>query len=306
MSVSVLLRRPITFIAAPAANPRQTILKDLERVESYPVLSETTIRAMAMVNNPNTSLAEVATIIRRDPVMTAAVLRRANNWTYGGRSIANIQQAVNRVGLQECSKLLCMMGTRAMYEKHSPAVRERCDAVHRHSLFVAQLASELNRTAGFGFSGAEFTAGLLHDIGRVIMFVKCPQETTNTAPTSAAGEDVLSLERSRYGIDHCSVGHQFAQKNNLPDPLQRAILNHHRPQEDAAQPELVGLVGFANRLANYAQCEHNVTKYDLSRCPVFPMLERRFSGSREVFVQSLPGVVVRALKNTRVMLKSCA
>jgi putative nucleotidyltransferase with HDIG domain len=251
----------------------------------------------------------VANLIRRDPVIASAVLRRANNWVLYGtkRVIDNIQQAVLRVGLQECGKMLCMMGMRAMADGHSKAVQARCDVVHRHSLFVAQLASEINRTSGFGFSGVEFTAGLLHDIGRVIIFVKSPLETTEDAPTSVMGEDILSLERTRFGIDHCALGFQFAQKNNLPEQIRRAILNHHRPEEEHFEFKLVSLIAIANVIANHVQRQHNITDYKPSVCPIFKAMASRWTGQREeVFVKSLPGIVVRAIKNTRVMLKSFA
>jgi putative nucleotidyltransferase with HDIG domain len=305
MPASLLHRRP----NAPAARAevRQAALKDLECLESYPMLSETTIWAMAMVDNPNISLAEVADLVRRDAVIASAVLRRANSAEYAGRPVDSIQQAVLRVGLQECGKLLCLMGARALAGRHPAGVQERCDEVHRHSLFVANLAGEMNRAAGLGFGGAEFTAGLLHDIGRVILHVKCPPEVTESAPTSAGGEDVLGAERARFGIDHCQIGAHFAQRNNLPGQLRRAILNHHRPWEERDEPALVALVAFANRLANYAQWEHNVRRYNFAACRAFRALTGGWSGPREEsFARALPGVVVRALRSTRSVLKSFA
>jgi putative nucleotidyltransferase with HDIG domain len=305
MTASLLIRPP----AAPpaqAATTRRTILQSLDRVDEYPMFSETTIWAMAMVNNPNVSLAEVANLIRRDAVVAAAVLQKANDWTVGGRRVIDsVHQAVLRVGLQECAKLLCTMGVRAMYERHPVAVQERCDEVHRHSLFVAQLATEINRAVGAGLGGVEFTAGLLHDIGRVILYVKCPPDVTDAAPTSVQGLGILELERSRFGIDHCAVGEHFAERNNLPEQLRRVILNHHRPAEESSQRELVALVAVANRIANHAQCQHNIVGYRPASCPVFATFARGWSGTRtDAFTRSLPGIVVRAIKNTRVLLKS--
>jgi putative nucleotidyltransferase with HDIG domain len=299
---------PASLLNSPPTTPteaRQAILKDLEDVESYPMLSETTIWAMAMVDNPNISLAEVADLVRRDAVIAAAVLRRANDPLLGGSPVDSIQQAVLRVGLQECGKLLSVMGARAMAERHPEVVQQRCDEVHRHSLFVAHLASEMNRAAGLGFGGVEFTAGLLHDIGRVILYVKCPPEFTESAPTSAGGEDVLGVERARFGIDHCELGFHFAERNGLHGQLRRAILGHHRPWEEQEEPELVALVAFANRLTNHAQWGRNVSRYGFSACRAFRALTRRWSGPREdAFIRALPGAVRKALRSTRAVLKS--
>jgi HD-like signal output (HDOD) protein len=126
MPTSLLIRPPST--SAQLAAARRVILQDLDQLDEYPMFSETTIWAMAMVNNPNISLAEVANLIRRDAVIASAVLRRANDTTYGSRrAIDSVQQAVVRVGLQECGKLLCTMGMRAVYNRHSEAVQERFD-----------------------------------------------------------------------------------------------------------------------------------------------------------------------------------
>jgi putative nucleotidyltransferase with HDIG domain len=303
MPASLLIRPPSTSAQLAAARP--IILQDLDRLDEYPMFSETTIWAMAMVNNPNISLAEVAILIRRDPVIAAAVLRRANDATYGSRrAIDSVQQAVVRVGLQECGKLLCLMGMRAVFNRHPEAVQERCDEVHRHSLLVAHLAGEINRGAALGFGGVEFTAGLLHDIGRVILYVKCPPDATAGVPTSLAGEDILSVERARFGIDHCAAGHLLAQRNGLPEQLQEAILHHHRP-ESAPQSPLVALVSLANQIANHVQREHNITAYTPTACHYFRVLARDWTSQRQTaFTRSLPDIVVRAMKATRAMLKS--
>jgi putative nucleotidyltransferase with HDIG domain len=305
--VSVLFLPRESTGTPPSATNRRNILTDLDRVDTYPTLSETTIRAMAMVNNSDSSAAEVGAIIRRDGVLAAAVLRRANNWMLGGRkAIDNVQQAVVRLGLVECGKLLCMMGVRAMYNRYPQAVQERCDAVHRHSLFVANLAAGLNKAAGLGYGGVEFTSGLLHDIGRIITCVKSPADAP-AEPADRNRKSLLQQERELFGVDHCAVGYQFATRNGLPEPLVRVALNHHRPAEERLQPGLVSLIAFANRIANYAQREHKLTGYHLSACPVLPYLARDWTERQEEALRRhLSAVVVQALRDTRAMLKSCA
>lgn len=285
---------------------RRAILQDLDRVDTYPTLSETTVRAMAMVNNADSSAAELGALIRRDGVLAAAVLRRANNWTMGSRkSIDNVPQAVVRVGILECGKLLCTMGMKAVYNKYPLAVQKRCDAIHRHSLFVANLATGINKAVRLGYTGTEFTAGLLHDIGRVIICVKTPPDAFSE-PANRDVENLLREERELYGIDHCAVGYQFGMRNNLPEPLVRVALNHHRPEDEHLQHDLVALVAFANRVANYVQREHNIAGYDLTGCPVLPFLSRNWDDDQEYALKrSLHPVVVQAIKDTRAMLKSC-
>lgn len=285
---------------------RQHILQDLERVETYPTLSETTVRVMAMVNNTDSSAAEIGAMIRRDAVVAAAVLRRANNWVLGGgKVIDDVQQAVVRLGMLECGKLLCTLGVRAMYNRCPEPVQKRCDAVHRHSLFVANLAAGINRAVGLGYTGVEFTAGLLHDIGRIIIAVKVPPDAPEL-PEERNSEACLWEERDLFGVDHCAVGYQFAVHNGLPEPLVRVAINHHRPEDERLQPDLVSLIAFVNRIANHVQRKHNIANYQLRDCPVLPFLSRHWDNDQEYALKrSLPEVVVRAIKETRAMLKSC-
>jgi putative nucleotidyltransferase with HDIG domain len=304
---ATLLTRP------PADQPSRTVLgkivvSDLDRVDTYPTLSDTTVRVMGMVNNSDVSVAEVAGIVRRDGVIAGAVLRSANSCAIrGGKAIEEVQQAVLRMGLQECCKLLSTMGVKTMYNRYPAVVQDRCDALLRHSLFVARLASGLSKDASIGTPGPAFTAGLLHDIGRVVACVKCPDDPDlGSLLTGEETEDTLKLERSRIGTDHCAVGGDFAIRNKLPESIIRVIRYHHRPSDEHDHRELVALIAVTDRIVNHVQMKHNVTAYNLVGCPYFSVLARGWSAARATaFHKLLPNAVVQAMRDTRTMLKSC-
>ncbi len=304
---ATLLTRPTTERPSRYA-PGKIAVTDLDRVETYPTLSDTTVRVLGMVNNCNVSVAEVAGIVRRDGVIAVAVLRAANSCAIrGGKAIEEVQQAILRMGLQECCKLLSTMGVKNVYNRYPAAVQERCDAVLRHSLLVARLASGLSKEAGVSSPGPAFTAGLLHDIGRVVVCVKCPDDARAGAlMTGEETEDTLKVEREYLNTDHCAIGAQFAVRNKLPTSLQQVILNHHSPADEDAHRELVALVAVTDRIVNHAQAKHNVTGYNLVACPHFPVLARGWTPARAAaFHKALPNLVVQALRDTRTMLKSC-
>ncbi|QJW94321.1 HDOD domain-containing protein [Frigoriglobus tundricola] len=287
---------------------RQTALADLDRVDTYPTLSDTALRVMGMVNNSNVSVAEVSGIVRRDGVLVARVLRAANSCTIRGRTAINdVQQAVLRMGLQECANLLAAAGVRAVYAACAPAVRARCDALLRHSLFVGRLAAGFSRSAGVGSPGPAFTAGLLHDIGRVVLCVKCNGVTDPDVVPVRETDGTIDAERAAFGIDHCAIGYQFATRNGMPENVVRVTLNHHRPDEEHIQRELVALVAVAERIGNYVQREHQITGYDLGTCPHYQVLADGWtSGHEAAFARALPAAVVRAIRDTRHMLKAIA
>ncbi|MBP3957991.1 HDOD domain-containing protein [Gemmata sp. G18] len=306
MSV-LLLRAPRTERPFQAA-PRKIVVTGLDRPDTYPTLSDTTVRVMGMAARDDVSVAEVAGIVRCDAVLAAGVLRAANSCALrGGRAIEDVHQAVLRMGLHECCNLLRTMGVKNVYNRCSAAVQERCDAILKHSLFVARLAAGISKDAGIGHPGSAFTAGLLHDIGRLVACVKCPDDATAVSVLTAdESEDTPRLEREHLGSDHCSIGHAFAVRNKLPETIARAILHHHRPAGETAHRELVALVAVAERLAAHVQRKHNIVGYNLVACPHFPVLAHGWTPVRAAaFHKALPGTVVQAIRDTRAMLKSC-
>ena len=302
-----LLTRPPTERPSGYA-PGKLTVTDLDRVETYPTLSDTTVRVLALVNGSEVSVAEVAGIVRRDGVIAAAVLRAANSCAIrGGKVIEDVQAAILRMGLQECCRLLSTMGVKNVYDRYPAVVRDRCDAVLRHSLLVARLASGISKEWGIALPGPAFTAGLLHDIGRVVVCVKCPDDPRAAAlMTGEETGDTLKIEREYLGTDHCATGGQFALRNTLPESLTRVIGHHHAPADEEKHRDLVALVAVTDRIVNHIQTEHNVTGYNPVTCPHFPLLARRWTpGRAAAFHKALPNLVVQALRDTRAMLKSC-
>lgn len=302
MAHAILARRPPPTHAPGTGTVRREILAGLDRVENLPVLSATAARAVALLADPEVSPAEVAGLVRRDGVLAAAVLRRANSALFGGRvKVEDVHQAVVRLEVGECGRLICAIGTRGVYDRVPAAGRARCDAVHRHSLFVANLAAGLARAAARGTGGPEFAAGLLHDVGRLVILARCPDaDLGDDAP------DLPARERDEFGIDHCAVGYQFAAKSGLPEGATRAILNHHRPDAEQLHQGLVGLVAAANGVAVHVERERNLAGYDPDACPGFEVFEWGVEVDRRPAVRAaLPGVVVHALRETRAMLRAC-
>jgi putative nucleotidyltransferase with HDIG domain len=302
MTATLMFRNPPD---APAV--RKAVLTDLGWLEAYPTLSDSAARVMTMAEREDASVAEVAAVVRRDGVLVGRLLRLANSCAYRGRmEVDDVQPAVLRIGLQECARLLSAMALRGTYERCPAPVRERCEALLRHALFVGRLASGLARLGAVCPPGSAFTAGLLHDIGRIVLCVKCDGVVAD--PPSLREDDATpAAERDAYGIDHCAIGFQFATRNGLPETVIRTALNHHRPEEEQIQRPLVALVAVAERVANHVQWKHTVADYDPLACPRFQVLAANWPRKRQTeFRSGLAAATVQAIRDTRRMLKACA
>lgn len=263
---SRLRRRPERLPAITA----ERLLHDLNRVDTFQVLSDTTARALALTNDPNATLAEVAELVRRDSVLTVAVLKLANSMAYRGKfAVDDLKKAVPRLGLRGCRQVLATAGMRGVFRNRPPQMADACEALLRHGLFTAALAGQLNAVAGIGFGGEAFTAGMLHDIGRLVVCVRAPDAFAQVDPlTFTETPAVLDTERALLGTTHCEVGGRFARVNGLSEAVTAAIEGHHAPVAEKQFPLLVALTAAADDLANHVQRERTLKAYRPARARV--------------------------------------
>ncbi|QJW94993.1 HDOD domain-containing protein [Frigoriglobus tundricola] len=289
--------------------PVAGLLGNLDRVETFPTLSDTAARAMAVMNDPNAALTDLVDLIRRDGVLAAAVLKLSNSAAYRGRYPTDtVAKAATKLGMRGCQQVVAAVGMRGVFKSRVPAAEAACEALLRHALFTATLATRLNAAGGIGFRGEEFTAGLLHDIGRVILCVRAPAAFPHIDPlTFREDAETLAHERAVAGTDHCEIGTRFARANALPRPVVCAIGHHHDPGAEKEYPLLVALTATADALANHVQRERKLTNFRPDLCSGFFHL-RHVLGPDVVgdVRKALTSAVVDALRETRAMLRVTA
>ncbi len=293
----------------PNVLAQPALIRDLGKVESFPTLSDTTVRALALANDQNATLANLAELVRRDGVLAVAVLKLANSAAFRGkRGTENVQQATVRLGMRRCQQIIAAVGVGGVFKYSTPQVGVMCEGLLRHALFTATLASRLNNAGGLGFRGEEFTAGLLHDIGRVIVCVRAPEAFMHADPmTFEEDSGILGRERDILQLDHCEIGVRFATANKLSAGVTSAILNHHFPKAERDHPVLVALTAAADGLANHVQRERKLANYQMEKCPGFLRLHE-CAGLETIRLirKSLSKTVIESLRETRAMLQITA
>jgi len=210
-----------------------------------------------IINNPNTSVNELADIMSEDAAMSAKVLRLSNSAFYGARSeITGIRQAVLVLGLEAIKSLVLSSSVIDMFKPHKMEA-EYQENFWRHSLATA-LASRIivrfHRMARGLDSEVSFSAGLLHDIGKLIIccFFKEEHEEIEMLKEDNNMSD-FQAETTAAGFSHCLVGRVLAENWKLPAVIRDAIEHHHFPDKvakDGANYAVV--VHIANYLAKKA------------------------------------------------------
>ena len=216
-----------------------------------PPFSPVAARVLQLVSRSDASLQKLAELISADPTFSSELLTIVNSALYGQRQpIKDIQQATSLLGLERVKGLAVTVGVRSYFGSslNNPAL----ECCWRHSLACAIIAEEL---AGGSMidRGAAYTAGILHDIGRVALAVIQPEPYMQfLSETPASSQEVLQRERELFEVDHCEAGRRLIHEWNLPDEFLDITSRHHVASEAGQRDKLdmLGLVHFSCMVAD--------------------------------------------------------
>ena len=211
-------------------------------VRGLPPFPHAVMRFVALLSQDEAGAAELADVVRMDPALSAAILRLVNSAAYGTRvRIDSVTNAILRVGTERLKGLAYTVGV-GTYIKGARGQKAH-HLCWQHSIACAFVAQEI--AAAFGTDrGRAYTAGLLHDVGRLALLAGYPKEYSALVTTSI--EDSLGLiaaERAMFDIDHCEAGAYLALDWGFSDELRDAIVLHHAvpPPAGGGLPALVHL-----------------------------------------------------------------
>ena len=133
----------------------------------------------------------------------------------------------------------------------------------------------MNHTFRFGFEGEEFTAGLVHDLGRTLLaVVDCDQFSVVDSLDFDESREQVVREGIVVGTDHCRLGAWYAIQQQLPPQIAEVILWHHQPEMALENPRLTALVSVADHMANHLQRFNESVGYDPASNPYLPTLAK--------------------------------
>jgi putative nucleotidyltransferase with HDIG domain len=165
-----------------------------------------------------------------DPALTTALLKVANSALYGAaRQIATIENAVLRLGFAEVMKIA--IGLKSKEFLSAPKLSLFSGWLYEHSLRTGFILRRLGREINPKFEEVYFTAGILHDIGRMVLAQVDPDyaKFCLSLPTLLREDQAIVLleEKHRWGNDHAEIGAALCEFWNLPKILQTMIQDHH-------------------------------------------------------------------------------
>lgn len=282
--------------AEMAARLEQNVLR---LVGNMPTVPDVATRAMKLANDPNTSAIDFARLIESDTAIATELLRIANTALYsGGAPAMKLPQAVVRLGMSLCKNLILSISMKSLLWKMTCDERVRCEILWHHGHVTAALCSQMNRSYRLLFAGEEFSAGLLHDMGRTLLLLADPECFTRIdAVDFHEDEETVDRERAAIGIDHCALGGWFGEQSQLPDMLIQAMRYHHQPHLSATAAKLVTLVAAADHMANHLQREGEAESYQPDENAALASLTAAWPQARkERLLAELPSLMTQALQ----------
>ncbi len=224
-------------------NDRVSAKREVRRIKNLPTVPGIVAKISRMVENPETSAAEVGKLITQDQVLSAKVLRMANSAFFGmSRKISSIAQALMILGFDVVKGLVLTSSVFDMIQKSMAGLWE-------HSIGCAAASGAVATALGRDDAEEILVAGLLHDLGKVVLALNMPQEM-ELIKAKVEEKNILFYEAEGEVMDfnHGEIGQWLAEHWNLPESLAEPMRLHHHPERAVVYPESTAIVHIADSI----------------------------------------------------------
>lgn len=220
----------------------------VSRVETLPRLPAATMRLVSVLHDPDSTLEEIVDTVRYDQTITAQLLRLANSSYFSlPQRVASVEDVVRLLGTSKVLQLVMAAYSRTLMSPPQAGYGLRPGALWEHSVAAALGTQCLCRRLRLPGGGAIFTAGLLHDIGKIVLNEFVSREYAEIARQVAQGQvSFCEAEAQVLGFTHAEVGGLLAERWELPEPIVRAVRHHHDPQASPQPDPIIDVVHLAD------------------------------------------------------------
>jgi len=205
----------------------------LARIDALPALPAAAYRLTRIIQDPDCRLKDVVDTIRFDSSVTAQLLRICNSAYYGlARRIVAVEDAVRLLGMSKVVQLALAAHARSLLSGTQAGYGLQAGALWMHSVGVALASQKIAQRSCGSAAATLFTAGLLHDIGKIVLNEHLADAYVRVA--ARVVEEGLSFpdaEMAELGFTHAELGARVAERWQLPEEIVRSIRYHHTPSQ---------------------------------------------------------------------------
>ncbi len=205
---------------------------------------------LVAISKPNSSAYDIENVINKDTNLSARLLKIVNSAFYGYPSkIDTLSRAVNIVGTKQLSTLAIGVNITCMFKNISSDVINM-EMFWKHSILCGICARII---AGYKYiqnTERMFVAGLLHDIGRLVLYNYLPRESRHAIATATKNRNLLyRVEHDLFDFDHAIIGGDLLEKWHMSMSLEDTVRHHHAPQKSRNRME-ASIIHLADIIAN--------------------------------------------------------
>lgn len=229
-------------------NTLNSFIDDFAALVSPP---EVWFRINEVVQNPHSSASDVADVTARDPALTVKLLKIVNSPFYNFPTrVDTVSRAVTILGTSELFTLVTAISAAKVFA-NIPNNLVRPTTFWRHSICTGIMTRKLARQCNVLHPERLYVAGLLHDIGSLLLYRKFSEKAAKAVLAANGDEQVLyHLESEIFGFNHAQIGAELMRQWNLPSTLVEAIKYHHDPAQMPGDSFDSALVHIADTAAN--------------------------------------------------------
>ena len=255
-------------------------------------LPEIFIRVNQVMENPNHNAKQLGDVISHDPSLTARVLRIVNSAYYAlAVKIELVSRAVSVIGEDDLRNLVLATSAVDTF-KRIPNQLVDIDLFWRHSVHTGIVARLLSKHCNILHGERLFVAGLLHDLGKLILYFKEPELSQEVLLRSSESDGVLfHAEQEIMGFTHADVGGALMNNWEMADTLKDVITYHHNPLKAKKYPIETAIVHIANCVVNAIDPDTEIDEYLLDDFPGFEPETLKVTGLK---LSVLPEVMDKA------------
>jgi len=235
-------------------DPPATLEQLVGRGQELPSLPEIYLRVAEQLKDETITVQQIGDTVQHDPAITTRVLKMVNSAYYGlPIQVASVAQSVSLIGRERLKHILIGSVLRGVFSSGQDNPAFSMQVFWQHSIKTAIIARELARQVReIEEPESMFTAGLLHDIGKLLLFKKFPERMLAAEEHAMQKRvDVLSAELSQVGLTHTAVGEALMQYWGLPQLLIDCATRHHEIVHDGPDRHATHLIYLANQLSHY-------------------------------------------------------
>ena len=235
--------------------PKQdSIVALLDNVEGLVSPPGVCLRLFELIHAPTTGVKDIAAVVGVDPNLTSRLLRLANSSFYNfARKIDTISRAVAVIGTAELYQLVLSVSAVKTFSS-IPNELVKMDTFWRHSVYTGLLARALAIRINVLHPERLFVAGLMHDIGSLVLYHQRPDAMRDILLVAEGDEEVLyQAELDTFRLNHATVAGYLMEQWQLPEELIDAVTWHHQPERAEKARMEAHILYLANHMVNESE-----------------------------------------------------